>query len=83
MEEEVWLETENPAGTVISVVLTVYYLPPTPLCSYEGKTMYKYRVLRKNSSILNVSVAWFCGALVLTSSSSASSSTSPFCRPIP
>jgi hypothetical protein len=35
-------------------------------------------ILKKNASVPSIAVAWFCDALVLTSSSSTSSTTPPF-----
>ncbi len=63
------------------IALTVYSLSPlpAPLCWYDERGTYKYWVLRKNSTLLNVSIEQFCDTLVLISStSSASLLTSSF-----
>jgi hypothetical protein len=51
---------------------------PTPSDDMRGE-LYTLSLLRKNSSVHIVAVAWFYDALVLTSlSSSALSTTNPF-----
>ncbi len=57
----------------------LFPVPPPHTFPLIWAESYKYWVLRKNSLVLSVAVAWFWDTLVLTSpSSSASLSTSPF-----
>ncbi len=69
----------NVAGTVYMCCINCLYLAPPHTSLLRWRESYIYWVQKKNSSVLSVVVAWFCDALVLTSSSSsASTMPSPF-----
>ncbi len=69
-------ELKTRLGPSVSRGLIIFFLTQPHTSLWIWGENYKYRVLRKDSSVLSVAVAWFYdGTVVLTSSTSSSSSS--------